>query len=94
MEGKILRDEVVISIDRTPPQVQNVKVQNQITKGDYFYRRQLGYRRLHNQYIEANVLAKPPLRLDRLRKTLQAENMSSPLSLDTGKLRFIYYLSQ
>ena len=35
VEGKILRDEVVISVDRTPPQVQNVKVQNQITKGDY-----------------------------------------------------------
>ena len=35
VEGKILRDEVVVSVDRTPPQIQNVKVQNQITKGDY-----------------------------------------------------------
>ena len=35
VEGKVLRDEVVISVDRTPPQVQNVKVQNQITRGDY-----------------------------------------------------------
>ena len=35
VEGKVLRDEVVVSVDRTPPQVQNVKVQNQITKGDY-----------------------------------------------------------
>ncbi|MYE88758.1 S8 family serine peptidase [Candidatus Poribacteria bacterium] len=35
IEGKVLRDEVVISVDRTPPQVQNVKVRNQITKGDY-----------------------------------------------------------
>ena len=33
--GKILRDEVVVSVDRTPPQVQNVKVQNQITKDNY-----------------------------------------------------------
>ena len=35
VEGKVLRDEVVVSVDRTPPQVQNVKVQNQITRGDY-----------------------------------------------------------
>ena len=35
VEGTVLRDEVVVSVDRTPPQVQNVKVQNQITKGDY-----------------------------------------------------------
>ena len=34
-EGKVLRDEVVVSVDRTPPQVRNVKVQNQITKGSY-----------------------------------------------------------
>ena len=34
VEGKILRDEVVVSVDRTPPQVQNVKVQNQITKDE------------------------------------------------------------
>ena len=33
--GKVLRDEVVVSVDRTPPQVQNVKVQNQITRGSY-----------------------------------------------------------
>ena len=33
--GKVLRDEVVVSVDRTPPQVQNVKVQNQITKDNY-----------------------------------------------------------
>lgn len=33
--GKVLRDEVVVSVDRTPPQVRNVKVQNQITKGTY-----------------------------------------------------------
>ena len=35
VEGKVLRDEVVVSVDRTPPQVRNVKVQNQITKGNY-----------------------------------------------------------
>ena len=35
VEGKVLRDEVVVSVDRTPPQVQNVKVQNQMTKGNY-----------------------------------------------------------
>ena len=35
VEGKLLRDEVVVSVDRTPPQVRNVKVQNQITKGNY-----------------------------------------------------------
>ncbi len=35
VEGKVLRDEVVISVDRTPPQVQNVTVQNQITRGNY-----------------------------------------------------------
>ena len=35
VEGNILRDEVVVSVDRTPPQVQNVKVQNQLTKDDY-----------------------------------------------------------
>ena len=35
VEGKVLRDEVVVSVDRTPPQVQNVKVQNQITRGEY-----------------------------------------------------------
>ena len=35
IEGKVLRDEVVVSVDRTPPQVRNVKVQNQITKGNY-----------------------------------------------------------
>ena len=35
VEGKVLRDEVVVSVDRTPPQVRNVKVQNQITKGSY-----------------------------------------------------------
>ena len=35
VEGKLLRDEVVVSVDRTPPQVRNVKVQNQITRGNY-----------------------------------------------------------
>ena len=35
VDGKVLRDEVVVSVDRTPPQVRNVKVQNQITKGSY-----------------------------------------------------------
>ena len=35
VEGKVLRDEVIISVDRTPPQVQHVKVQNQIIRGDY-----------------------------------------------------------
>ena len=35
VEGKVLRDEVIVSVDRTPPQVRNVRVQNQITKGDY-----------------------------------------------------------
>ena len=35
VEGTVLRDEVVVSVDRTPPQVQNVTVQNQITRGNY-----------------------------------------------------------
>ena len=35
VDGKVLRDEVIVSVDRTPPQVRNVKVQNQITKGSY-----------------------------------------------------------
>ena len=35
LEGQVLRDEVVVSVDRTPPQVRNVTVQNQITKGSY-----------------------------------------------------------
>ena len=35
IEGKVLRDEVVVSVDRTPPQVRNVRVQNQMTKGNY-----------------------------------------------------------
>ena len=35
VEGKVLRDEVVVSVDRTPPQVRNVKVQNRITRGSY-----------------------------------------------------------
>ena len=35
LEGKVLRDEVVVSVDRTPPQVRNVTVQNQLTRGSY-----------------------------------------------------------
>ena len=35
VEGKVLRDEVVVSVDRTPPQVQNVTVKNQIIRGNY-----------------------------------------------------------
>ena len=35
LEGKVLRDEVVVSVDRTPPQVRDVSVQNQITNGSY-----------------------------------------------------------
>ena len=35
VEGKVLRDEVVVSVDRTPPQVRNVTVKNQITRGNY-----------------------------------------------------------
>ncbi len=35
IEGQVLRDEVIVSVDRTPPQVRNVKVQNQITRGSY-----------------------------------------------------------
>lgn len=35
VEGQVLRDEVIVSVDRTPPQVRNVKVQNQITRGSY-----------------------------------------------------------
>lgn len=35
IEGKVQRDEVVVSVDRTPPQVRNVKVHNQITKDSY-----------------------------------------------------------
>ena len=35
LEGKVLRDEVVVSVDRTPPQVRDVTVQNQLTRGGY-----------------------------------------------------------
>lgn len=35
VEGKVLHDDVVVSVDRTPPRVRNVKVQNQITRGSY-----------------------------------------------------------
>lgn len=35
LEGKVLRDEVVVSVDRTAPQVRNVTVQNQLTRGSY-----------------------------------------------------------
>ena len=35
VDGKVMRDEVVVSVDRTPPQVRNVKVQNQISEGSF-----------------------------------------------------------
>ena len=92
IEGKVLRDEVVVSVDRTPPQVRNVKVQNQIAKGNFatvvsWSTDDFTINTLSQRAREALAPFTP------IKENSASREHFFSLSLNTGSLRFIRHLS-